>query len=251
MPPPSRSADARVTMPRPLISLPGLFAAVQLKTDLLRHLSRRSAEEWPEYINRFIHAVATSELEDAVAWEVLLADLMEEIRVLLGQDAVAPPLDREQPTRSALDAVSRSDVLAEFRVEVGELLAGVMRAQEAASPLVAQMLSLIEVRYAEPLTLDVLAAAFGRSKRYLATLFRHQTGQTVHGFLTQVRVYHAAALIRAGEKIEAISLLVGYRSKKNFYRHFKEQLGVTPTAYRRAVVGLMLPPQAAMRPPFV
>ena len=56
-------------------------------------------------------------------------------------------------------------------------------------------------------------------------------------------------LIRAGEKIEAISLLVGYRSKKNFYRHFKEQLGVTPTAYRSAAVGVMLPPRATLRPP--
>jgi len=84
--------------------------------------------------------------------------------------------------------------------------------------------------------------ALGRSKRYLATLFHHQTGQTVHGFLTEVRMHHAASLIRSGEKIEAVSLLVGYRSKKNFYRHFKEQLGVTPTVYRRAVVGLMPPP---------
>ena len=228
-------------MPRPLINLPGLVTAVRLKTDLLRHLSRRSAEEWPEHINRFIDAIAASELEDAVALGVLLADLMEELRVLLGQDAVAQPLDRERPTRS-LDAVSRRDVLAEFRVEVGELLAVVVRAQAPVSPLVARMFSLIEQRYAEPLTLDVLAAALGRSKRHLATLFHHQTGQTVHGFLTQVRVHHAAALIRTGEKIEAVSLLVGYRSKKNFYRHFKEQLGVTPTVYRTAVVGLMLPP---------
>jgi AraC-like DNA-binding protein len=88
-----------------------------------------------------------------------------------------------------------------------------------------------------------------RSKRYLATLFHQQTGQTVHAFLTQVRVHHAAALIRAGEKIEAVSLLVGYRSKKNFYRHFKEQLGVTPTVYRTAVVGLMPPSLRTLRPP--
>src|SRR5207248_4740543 len=114
----------------------------------------------------------------------------------------------------------------------------IWRAQELASPLVARMLSFIEERYAEPLTLDVLAAALGRSKRYLATLFRDQTGQTVHGFLTQVRVYHAASLIRAGEKIEAITLLVAYRSKKNFYLQVKEQLGVTPTAYRSAAVGV-------------
>jgi len=233
-----------VTMSRPLISLPGLMTTVRLKTDLLRRLSRCSAEEWPEHIERFIDAVAASALEDAVALGVLLADLTEELRVLLGQDAVGYPVDQEQATGSALDALSRNDMLTEFRAEIGELLIGVVRAREVVSPLVAQMLSLIEERYAEPLTLDVLAMALGRSKRYLATLFRHETGQTIHGFLTQVRVYRAASLIRTGEKIEAISLLVGYRSKKNFYRHFREQLGVTPTVYRTAVVGVMLPPKA-------
>jgi two-component system, response regulator YesN len=240
-----------VTMSRPLISLPGLVTTVRLKTDLLRHLSRCSAEEWPEHIDRFIDAVAASELEDAVALGVLLADLTEEIRVLLGQEAVGRPVDQEQATESAFEALARNDMLAEFRTQVSELLTGVVRAGEVVSPLVAQMRSLIEERYAEPLTLDVLAGAFGRSKRYLATLFRHQTGQTVHGFLTQVRVYQATSLIRAGEKIEAISLLVGYRSKKNFYRHFKAQLGVTPTVYRSAVVGLMLPPKAMLRRPLV
>ena len=237
-----------VTMPGTLIRLPGLITAVRLKTDLLRHLSRSSAEEWPEHINRFIDAVVAAELEDATALWVLLADLAEEIRVLLSQDP-AQTRDGEGPTGSPLDALSKSDILAEFRVEVGELLAGVVRAQEPVSPLVARMLSLIEERYAEPLTLDVLAVELGRSKRYLATFFHHQTGQTVHRFLTQVRLHHAAALIRAGEKIEAVSLLVGYRSKKNFYRHFKEQLGVTPTVYRTAVVGLMPPTEPTVRPP--
>jgi len=231
-----------VTMSWVLLSLPGVVTVVRLKTDLLRHLSRSSVEEWPEHIDRFIDAVAASELEEATALWVLLADLSEEIRVLLSQDAVEQTRDGERPTASALDALSKSDILAEFRVEVGELLAVVVRGRAPVSPLVAEMLSLIEQRYAEPLTLDVLAVALGRSKRYLATLFHQQTGQTVHGFLTQVRVHHAAALIRTGEKIEAVSLLVGYRSKKNFYRHFKEQLGVTPTVYRTAVVGLMLPP---------
>ena len=240
-----------VTMPRPLISLPGLADAVRLKTDLLRHLSRCSAGEWPEHLDRFTDAVAVSDLEEPVALGVLLADLTEAIRVLLGHEAVVKTLDREQATGSALDALSRNDVLAEFRLEVGELLAGVNRAGESVSPVVARMLSLIEERYAEPLTLDVLAVALGRSKRYLATLFRHETGQTVHAFLTQVRLYRAASLIRAGEKIEAISLLVGYRSKKNFYRHFKEQLGVTPTSYRSAVVGVMLPLKATSRLPLV
>lgn len=65
--------------------------------------------------------------------------------------------------------------------------------------------------------------------------------------MTQTRVHHAAALIRTGEKIEVVSLLVGYRSKKNFYRHFKERYGVTPLAYRTAVAGLTPPSVSSVR----
>src|SRR5712692_6169010 len=97
-----------VTMPGTLIRLPGLITAVRLKTDLLRHLSRSSAEEWPEHINRFIDAVVAAELEDATALWVLLADLAEEIRVLLSQDAVAQTSDGEGPTATALDTLSKS-----------------------------------------------------------------------------------------------------------------------------------------------
>jgi AraC-like DNA-binding protein len=206
--------------------------------DLLRHLSRSSVEEWPEHINRFIAAVAASDLEDATALSVLLADLTAEIRVLLGQETVA---QGSEAVASAGDALSKRDILAEFQLDAGDMLAGIVRDRDPVSPLVERMLSVIEERYAEPLTLDLLAETLGRSKRYLAALFHDQTGQTIHSYLTQVRVHHAASLIRSGAKIEAVSLLVGYRSKKNFYRHFKKQLGVTPMVYRHAVVGLLPP----------
>jgi transcriptional regulator GlxA family with amidase domain len=134
-------------------------------------------------------------------------------------------------------------MLEQFQSEVDALLAGAAGRREITSPLVERMLRFIEDHYADPLTLDILAAEIGRSKRHAATLFRQHTGHTVHGFLTQVRVHHATDLIRAGIKIEAVSLLVGYRSKKNFYRHFKEQVGVTPFVYRTAMLGL-LPRQA-------
>ena len=73
-----------------LINLPGLVTTVRLKMELLRNLSRSSAEEWLEHTDRFIDAVATSELEDAAALWVLLADLTEQIRVLLNLDTVMP-----------------------------------------------------------------------------------------------------------------------------------------------------------------
>jgi AraC-like DNA-binding protein len=42
----------------------------------------------------------------------------------------------------------------------------------------------------------------------------------------------AAELLRRGERVEAVALLVGYKSKTNFYRQFKRHFGVTPAALR-------------------
>ena len=68
----------------------------------------------------------------------------------------------------------------------------------------------------------------------VARMFRRRTGDTLHGYLTAVRVARAREHILHGHKIEAVMLLVGYRSKKNFYRQFRAATGVTPGAYRDA-----------------
>ena len=58
-------------------------------------------------------------------------------------------------------------------------------------------------------------------------------GMSVHQWLTTVRLDRASTLIRDGVKVEAVSLLVGYRSKKNFYRQFKRRFGTTPIGHRQ------------------
>jgi AraC-like DNA-binding protein len=100
--------------------------------------------------------------------------------------------------------------------------------------LIEQMQREIDLRYAEALTLRTLSAELGRQPAYLGRLFRQQVGATVRDYLTEVRLTHAARLIRDGVKIEAVALNVGYRSKKNFYQQFKKKYGVTPVSYRDA-----------------
>ena len=90
----------------------------------------------------------------------------------------------------------------------------------------------IDAHYAERLTLNRLAAVAGSSKRQLTTQFEREVGQTVHAYLTDVRIQRGAALVLSGERIEAVSLLVGYRSKKNFYRAFKSRMRMSPVEYR-------------------
>jgi AraC-like DNA-binding protein len=86
--------------------------------------------------------------------------------------------------------------------------------------------------YDEQISLDSLAARVDRNTSYIATLFRRGTGLTIHRYLTRIRMRRAATLLRRSEKVEVVMLVVGYRSKKNFYRQFKAAFGVTPGLYK-------------------
>jgi AraC-like DNA-binding protein len=97
---------------------------------------------------------------------------------------------------------------------------------------VARTKAFIDAHYPERLTLNRLAALAGSSRRQLTTRFEREVGRTVHAYLTEVRIRHGAALVMSGERIESVSLLVGYRSKKNFYRAFKALMRMSPLEYR-------------------
>jgi AraC-like DNA-binding protein len=82
------------------------------------------------------------------------------------------------------------------------------------------------------LTLKEISHDVSRQPEYLGWLFHRETGQTFHARLTTLRLRRAAQLIRRGEKIEAVVLLVGYRSKRSFYEHFRRLFHMTPGEYR-------------------
>ena len=104
----------------------------------------------------------------------------------------------------------------------------------AAQLHVRHMLDRIEQSYSDPITLRSLASELHRQAAYLGAMFRREVGVSMHQCLTRVRLDHAAALVRDGVKIEAVALLVGYRSKKNFYRQFRRRFGTTPFVHGTA-----------------
>lgn len=91
----------------------------------------------------------------------------------------------------------------------------------------------IEAHYAEHLTLEDIGVAIGCARSLVAATVKHHLGVTTHRYIARMRIRRAAELIAQGDKIEAVMLAVGYRSKKNFYRQFKVETGLTPAVYRR------------------
>ena len=220
--------------------LSGLDVVIRLKADFLYRLSTLPRSRWIEHVIRFVSALERSDLHDRTALIVVLAEVWEEVRLRMAVDDRSTASDVLSLESEALKRWTRlppARILAQFQAAVIRTLLSADPLTPA-SPIVQQAKSIIDERYAEPLTLDDLAAAVGRSKRHLGTLFEEQVGIPIHQYLTRVRLRRALELIREGEKIEAVSLIVGYRSKANFYRHFKAQTGITPLAYRAALFNL-------------
>lgn len=216
--------------------LTGLESAIELKSNLLRALSASRPHEWLHHVDAFIARLSGCSLQDATALAVLLADLRAEMHVLantLGRSSNAAAAVAEE---HSLMAMSGEEVLAWFRDEVVAIVRQVPPGGDVRSSLVDDAVRFIDQHYAEPVTTVTLASALGQSKRQLVTLFQRQMRQTIHEYVTRVRLRRGMELITGGEKIEAVSLMVGYKSKKNFYRHFKAAVGMTPLTYKSSVM---------------
>jgi AraC-like DNA-binding protein len=101
---------------------------------------------------------------------------------------------------------------------------------------------LADVRYAEPLSVDDLAAAAGLSRAHFSREFRRVFGDPPHVYLLTRRLERAAALLRTTDNSVAdVCLSVGLTSVGSFTTSFTRTYGVSPTAYRRS-----FPPASAL-----
>jgi AraC-like DNA-binding protein len=92
---------------------------------------------------------------------------------------------------------------------------------------------LADTHYAEPLDLDVLAAAAHVSKYHFARAFADTYGDTPMRYLTRRRIERAQDLLRtANLTVTEVCMMVGFSSLGSFSSRFRELVGETPTKYR-------------------
>jgi AraC-like DNA-binding protein len=94
---------------------------------------------------------------------------------------------------------------------------------------------LADARYAEPLSIDDLAAAAGLSRAHFSREFRRAFGEPPHAYLLTRRLERAATLLRTTDRpIADVCLSVGLQSLGSFTTSFTRTYGSSPSAYRAA-----------------
>lgn len=91
------------------------------------------------------------------------------------------------------------------------------------------ILSYIDAHLTEDIKIDDLAEQFYISKYHMMRLFRKETGQSIHSYLSDRRLLYARDLIHQGMSATDSCFQCGFRSYSSFTRAYGKRFGTTPT----------------------
>ena len=83
----------------------------------------------------------------------------------------------------------------------------------------------------EPLSLDALARQFYLSKYYLVHLFRENTGLSLHQYILKKRLAACCDAMQGGAAVGEAYRQWGFGDYSAFYRAFRKEYGMSPSAY--------------------
>lgn len=90
----------------------------------------------------------------------------------------------------------------------------------------------LESRYAEPVTLDDVAACVSSDRFSVCQQYRKWTGETVMSHLRSIRMAQAKELLRQQYSAQEVCRLCGFDSPSYFGKLFREETGLTPGQFR-------------------
>ncbi len=103
------------------------------------------------------------------------------------------------------------------------------------SKTVTQVIEYINLNYAEPLSLDLLAEKFFVSKYHLSHEFQRQVGTGVYRYIQKKRLQIARHLLSQGRKPNEVAGLCGFQDYAGFYRAFRAEYGSSPREFASSV----------------
>lgn len=102
------------------------------------------------------------------------------------------------------------------------------------SPHILRCVKYIDDHLNTKITIDQIAKELGLNACYLSTLFKKETGTTIHSYLQQKRLETAAKILaKTDHTYSSIANTLGYSSQSHFIQVFHKYYGITPAEYRR------------------
>lgn len=108
----------------------------------------------------------------------------------------------------------------------------------------------LETHYQHEVPLQEVADALGFNKNYICSAFKRDSGMTIGGCLTIIRIRKAAELISFSDmNLAQVAEATGFTNLSHFNRIFKKVVGMPPGQYRRSFpADILLPGDVTLSP---
>lgn len=127
----------------------------------------------------------------------------------------------------------RETFVIQLLIYISRMTAAAQPRETQYDPKIQQVLSYINEHFREELNVERLAELVYLSKYHFMRLFRAQTGSTVHAYVRQKRLLHAAHLIREGASAGRAAADSGFGDYSAFHRAFRESFGISPGSLKK------------------
>ncbi|WP_309121230.1 AraC family transcriptional regulator [Paenibacillus sp.] len=192
-----------------------------------------------EKARRMIDDVVQQAFQRQTSLEIAKCVLLDVATTLIksipDQEQASIAWDEWRPLKRLLSCATK----AEFHQELHELfdrVGGVLRAKQSVQTnagIGEKVAAFVKETYSDKnLSVSMIGDTFRLTPQYVSRLFREQTGQGLHDFISQTRVEAAKALLAEGAHIDDTAERVGFASGHAFIRVFKKYEGITPGKYK-------------------
>lgn len=107
-------------------------------------------------------------------------------------------------------------------------------APSSTSQVVAKTVAYLQSNYTDPeLTVTRLAQAAFVSREYLSRIFKEYTMESIHSYLTNLRIQHSRKAIAEGKSVLDACVESGFNNYSSFYKTFRALYGITPNDYKK------------------
>lgn len=136
-----------------------------------------------------------------------------------------------------IDKVKRAEDIASiksiFILEVNEIIDVLHTEKTQYSPVIKQILTIVDKDYQKDMSLKTLAGKYNMNVAYLGQMFLKEVGCPFSYYLNNTRCKKGRELIlNSNMKINDIANMIGYADISYFYRTFRKYYGVSPASLR-------------------
>ena len=108
---------------------------------------------------------------------------------------------------------------------------------KAKNDITTRVMKYLQQHYTEAtLTVDMVADYACVSRAHLSRVFKAYTKESVHEYLTNLRMHHCRQMIADGNSILDSSIASGFSDYSSFVKTFKKLFGMTPQEFRKKLL---------------